>query len=265
MRCVLSLCTRSYPIAVPLPVHQKRCWSQPVSDTPAQNVLLTGSAGVSLLLTVVFPFEVFSVLRFLRNTCKVFAHLHVCDAPSGGTHTTSITGVSTDFYITVQPVCPDQSNPGAAQKWNICSWRPDVQQETILCSMLGMQCCLFVEDMFTDTTTSGVSCQEFVDGTCLEFYGIGIDGTTQIAALELQDCVGGIPANPQCKLGNLEADGTVSSADSRGACVGCIDHDIVGNGCWCRYCRDVVQLSSRPGDVAICCWTHRAHKVYWCL
>eukprot|EP00041_Stephanoeca_diplocostata_P007247 m.101307 g.101307 ORF g.101307 m.101307 type:complete len:516 (-) comp16801_c0_seq1:360-1907(-) len=138
------------------------------------------------------------------------------------THTTTITVISTDFYITVQPVCPDQSNPGAPQKWNICSWRPDDLQETILCGMLGMQCCLFVEDKLPSGAPAGVSCQEYEDGTCQEFYGIGIDGTTQIAALELQNCVGGIPANPQCKFGSLEAGKTTSSDSQDGAALGIV-------------------------------------------
>ena len=59
-----------------------------------------------------------------------------------------------------------------------------------------------------------LSCQEYVEGDCIPFFGINADGAVTQYALELVECTGDAPPNPQCRRSGLSATSWFDRASS---------------------------------------------------
>jgi hypothetical protein len=116
--------------------------------------------------------------------------------------------------MTIQPVCKvRESDP---QRWTICSWQPD--PDSLLCTATGQQCCNYVVDYISvpDVDRLNVACQEYVEGQCNQYFGFHeASNSAQRYGVELIECVGAVPPNPQC-ANNLQAQAGWLSAEKEG-------------------------------------------------
>ena len=126
-------------------------------------------------------------------------------------HPTAVSdrGNMTTLHMTIQPKC--KINDNDRQKWIICSYFYDASSQ--LCDArekmgLPAECCGYINHFISPPlpTSFELSCQEYYEGDCHTFYGYsgaakGNADQIQTYALELQQCTGTAPPNPQCQRG----------------------------------------------------------------